>query len=210
MAADRNKDVVRRFITEVLSGGRLDRMLVLEGATVRRGELIAELNSEEHHAALDEERGRLAGPQWNSQGVGRLQPRGGSTEAVVVALAEGQDLGHELGGLAGGLLPAPSAFLVLVTTAVGYALGVGTSFQPGVFVALLVGTALVAALVALAAASPALVRALGQDPAASIRRAAGEVPGFVEQVDAAGLGLLVMMHRRSAALGGIPTTVALL
>ena len=34
-------------------------------------------------------------------------------------------------------------FLVLVTTAVGYALGVGTSFQPGVFVALLVGTALV-------------------------------------------------------------------
>ena len=34
-------------------------------------------------------------------------------------------------------------FLVLVTTAVGYALGVGTNFQPGVFVALLVGTALV-------------------------------------------------------------------
>jgi predicted SnoaL-like aldol condensation-catalyzing enzyme len=26
MAADRNKDVVRRFITEVLSGGRLDRV----------------------------------------------------------------------------------------------------------------------------------------------------------------------------------------
>jgi protoheme IX farnesyltransferase len=34
-------------------------------------------------------------------------------------------------------------FLVLVTTAVGYALGVGETFQPGVFVALLVGTALV-------------------------------------------------------------------
>ena len=34
-------------------------------------------------------------------------------------------------------------FLVLVTTAVGYALGVGASFHPAVFVALLVGTALV-------------------------------------------------------------------
>lgn len=34
-------------------------------------------------------------------------------------------------------------FLVLVTTAVGYALGVGPSFQPAVFLALLVGTALV-------------------------------------------------------------------
>jgi protoheme IX farnesyltransferase len=34
-------------------------------------------------------------------------------------------------------------FLVLVTTAVGYALGVGATFQPTVFFALLVGTALV-------------------------------------------------------------------
>jgi protoheme IX farnesyltransferase len=34
-------------------------------------------------------------------------------------------------------------FLVLVTTAVGYALGVGAAFQPAVFFALLVGTALV-------------------------------------------------------------------
>ena len=34
-------------------------------------------------------------------------------------------------------------FLVLVTTAVGYALGVGSAFHPGVFVSLLVGTALV-------------------------------------------------------------------
>ncbi|HSD71250.1 MAG TPA: heme o synthase [Thermoanaerobaculia bacterium] len=34
-------------------------------------------------------------------------------------------------------------FLVLVTTAVGYALGAATSFHPGVFVALLAGTALV-------------------------------------------------------------------
>lgn len=34
-------------------------------------------------------------------------------------------------------------FLVLVTTAVGYALGVGATFQPAVFFALLVGTALV-------------------------------------------------------------------
>jgi protoheme IX farnesyltransferase len=34
-------------------------------------------------------------------------------------------------------------FLVLVTTAVGYALGVGTNFHASVFVALLVGTALV-------------------------------------------------------------------
>jgi protoheme IX farnesyltransferase len=34
-------------------------------------------------------------------------------------------------------------FLVLVTTAVGYALGVGASFHPAVFVSLLVGTALV-------------------------------------------------------------------
>ena len=34
-------------------------------------------------------------------------------------------------------------FLVLVTTAVGYALGVGPTFQPAVFLALLVGTALV-------------------------------------------------------------------
>ena len=34
-------------------------------------------------------------------------------------------------------------FLVLVTTAVGYALGVGPAFQPAVFFALLVGTALV-------------------------------------------------------------------
>lgn len=34
-------------------------------------------------------------------------------------------------------------FLVLVTTAVGYAIGVGATFHPGVFVALLVGTALV-------------------------------------------------------------------
>jgi protoheme IX farnesyltransferase len=34
-------------------------------------------------------------------------------------------------------------FLVLVTTAVGYALGVGTSFHPAVFVSLLIGTALV-------------------------------------------------------------------
>lgn len=34
-------------------------------------------------------------------------------------------------------------FLVLVTTAVGYALGVGPAFQPSVFFALLVGTALV-------------------------------------------------------------------
>ncbi|MEO8349145.1 MAG: heme o synthase [Acidobacteriota bacterium] len=34
-------------------------------------------------------------------------------------------------------------FLVLVTTAVGYALGVGAGFQPTVFVSLLVGTALV-------------------------------------------------------------------
>ena len=34
-------------------------------------------------------------------------------------------------------------FLVLVTTAVGYALGVGSAFHPGVFLSLLVGTALV-------------------------------------------------------------------
>ncbi len=34
-------------------------------------------------------------------------------------------------------------FLVLVTTAVGYALGVGPSFRPGVFLSLLVGTAFV-------------------------------------------------------------------
>ncbi len=34
-------------------------------------------------------------------------------------------------------------FLVLVTTAVGYALGVGNAFHPGVFLSLLVGTALV-------------------------------------------------------------------
>lgn len=34
-------------------------------------------------------------------------------------------------------------FLVLVTTAVGYALGFGAAFQPTVFIALLVGTALV-------------------------------------------------------------------
>ncbi|HLN81114.1 MAG TPA: UbiA family prenyltransferase, partial [Thermoanaerobaculia bacterium] len=34
-------------------------------------------------------------------------------------------------------------FLVLVTTAVGYALGAATSFHPGVFIALLAGTALV-------------------------------------------------------------------
>ncbi|HEU5248735.1 MAG TPA: protoheme IX farnesyltransferase, partial [Thermoanaerobaculia bacterium] len=34
-------------------------------------------------------------------------------------------------------------FLVLVTTAVGYAIGVGTSFHPAVFVSLLAGTALV-------------------------------------------------------------------
>jgi protoheme IX farnesyltransferase len=34
-------------------------------------------------------------------------------------------------------------FLVLVTTAVGYALGAATSFHPGVFLALLAGTALV-------------------------------------------------------------------
>jgi heme o synthase len=34
-------------------------------------------------------------------------------------------------------------FLVLVTTAVGYALGVGANFHPAVFVSLLVGTALV-------------------------------------------------------------------
>ena len=34
-------------------------------------------------------------------------------------------------------------FLVLVTTAVGYALGVGASFHPAIFVSLLVGTALV-------------------------------------------------------------------
>ena len=34
-------------------------------------------------------------------------------------------------------------FLVLVTTAVGYALGVGGNFHPGVFVALILGTALV-------------------------------------------------------------------
>jgi RND family efflux transporter MFP subunit len=41
------------------SGGRLDRILVVEGAAVRQSDLIAELNSEEHQAALDEERGRL-------------------------------------------------------------------------------------------------------------------------------------------------------
>jgi protoheme IX farnesyltransferase len=35
-------------------------------------------------------------------------------------------------------------FLVLVTTTVGYALGVGNAFHPGVFLSLLVGTALVA------------------------------------------------------------------
>ncbi|HLN57514.1 MAG TPA: protoheme IX farnesyltransferase, partial [Thermoanaerobaculia bacterium] len=34
-------------------------------------------------------------------------------------------------------------FLVLVTTAVGYALGAATSFHPGVFLAVLAGTALV-------------------------------------------------------------------
>jgi protoheme IX farnesyltransferase len=42
-----------------------------------------------------------------------------------------------------GLTKPRITFLVLVTTAVGYALGVGTSFHPGVFVSLLVGTALV-------------------------------------------------------------------
>jgi protoheme IX farnesyltransferase len=42
-----------------------------------------------------------------------------------------------------GLTKPRITFLVLVTTAVGYALGVGASFHPAVFVSLLVGTALV-------------------------------------------------------------------
>lgn len=42
-----------------------------------------------------------------------------------------------------GLTKPRITFLVLVTTAVGYAIGVGASFHPTVFVSLLVGTALV-------------------------------------------------------------------
>lgn len=99
-------------------------------------------------------------------------------------------------------------FLVLVTTAVGYALGVDSSFQPGVFLALLVGTALVSggasALNQWAERdADALMRRTSSRPLPSGRLAPADALAFGIAISLVGLALL------ATAVGGLTAMLAL-
>jgi heme o synthase len=96
-------------------------------------------------------------------------------------------------------------FLVLVTTAVGYALGVGSNFHPAVFVALLVGTALVSggasALNQWAERdADARMNRTASRPLPSGRLAPADALAFGLAISAAGLVVLAGAVNRLAAL----------
>jgi heme o synthase len=98
-------------------------------------------------------------------------------------------------------------FLVLVTTAVGYALGAGHGFQAGVFVALLVGTALVSggasALNQWAERdADALMTRTASRPIPSGRLSPADALAFGVSISAIGLALL------GAAVNGLTALLA--
>ena len=97
-------------------------------------------------------------------------------------------------------------FLVLVTAAVGYALGVGNSFHPGVFLSLLVGTALVSG------GASALNQWMERDADALMARTASRpLPsGRLSPADALAFGLSISVVGLALLAGAVNGLTALL